>query len=222
MTAKYRNRAFWIDTWNRFRFGARAPRYAERIWVDPRQCSKYIEAADLAHHFGASTRQMSGRVVKQWPTFLEQTLNQHPKLAYCWSHWREGNSWESAGAIDFMLSRIAVSKTGVTDQCRTNEDVIMRFNQLDDIWAEVKVRGSLPSRRDLDADNFREVGGILMHLGPGGEPVFSGAGCHRFAMALMLEAPFPAQLGVVHSSAISSLAEYRRRDGNYKDVTFSG
>lgn len=211
MATKYRLRAFWIDAWNRLRFGANAPKYAERIWVDPRQCGKYIEAADLARHFGASTRQMSGRVVATWPEFLEQTFDQHPKLTYCWSRWRDNKSWKDAGAIDFMLSRIAISKTGVTDQCRTPEDVAQRFNKLDVIWSEVKARGSLPSREDLDANNFREVGGVLMHLGPDGEPIFSGAGCHRFAMALMLDAPFPAQLGVVHRSALERLHQLRSR-----------
>lgn len=222
MAAKYRLRALWIGVWNRLRLGAKAPGYAERIWVDPKQCSKYIEAADLARHFGASTRQMSGRVVHTWPAFLEQTFDQHPKLTYCRSHWGDGESWQKAGAIDFMLSRIAVSKTGVTDRCRTPEDVIQRFNKLDSIWSEVKARGSLPSREDLDASNFREVGGVLMHLGPGGEPIFSGAGCHRFAMALMLDAPFPAQLGIVHASALARLPQYRCGVGTHRDDDFSG
>jgi hypothetical protein len=194
---------------NRLRFGANAPRYAERIWVDPLRCRKYIEAASLARHFGASARQMSGRVAQTWPAFLEQSFDQHPKLTYCWSHWREDKSWQQSGAIDFMLSRIAVSETGVTDRCRTPEDVVERFNTLDEIWSEVKARGSLPSRENLDADNFREVGGVLIHLGPDGEPVFSGAGCHRFAMALMLDRPFPAQLGIVHRSALQRLSQLR-------------
>lgn len=209
MTIKYQLRAFWIDVFNRFRFGSQAPRYAERIWVNPAQCQYYIEAADLAAHFGSSVRQLSGRVVADWPSSLEQSFDKHPKLTYCWSHWRDGKSWDDAGAIGFMLGRIAVSPTGVTDQCRTPKDVERRFESLDAIWAEVKGRGSLPSRRDLVPDNFREVGGVLMHVGPGGEPVFSGAGCHRFAMALMLDVPFPAQLGVVHVSALDRLPAMR-------------
>jgi hypothetical protein len=211
LSVKYRLRAFWIDAWNRLRFGADAPRYAERIWIDPSQCRKYIEAKDLARDFCASARQMSGRVVRTWPAFLEQELDQHPKLGYCWSHWREGKSWQHSGAIDFMLGQIAVSKTGITDDCCTLEDVIQRFNKLDEIWSEVQLRGLLPPRKELDPGNFREVGGVLMHLGPGGEPFFSGAGCHRFALALMLEVPFPAQIGIVHRSAIKCLPQLRLR-----------
>lgn len=152
---------------------------------------------------------MSGRVVPDWPSDLEQAFENHPKLTYCWKHWREGKSWLGAGAIDFMLGRIAVSPTGVTDKCRTPEDVERRFKQLDDIWAEISARGSMPSRQELTPNNFREVGGVLVHLGPGGVPVFSGAGCHRFAMALMLDVPFPAQLGCVHVSALKHLPDFR-------------
>ncbi|MBS8241253.1 hypothetical protein DYI22_12140 [Marinobacter lipolyticus] len=209
MTTKYQHRAFWKDAANRLRFGTEAPRYAERIWVPPSECQRYVEAADLAAFFGSRVRQMSGRVVKDWPGSLEQTFDRHPKLTYCWSHWREGKSWEEAGAIDFMLGRIAVSPSGVTDKCRTPDDVARRFEALDGIWNEVRAKGRLPSRAELYPTNFREVGGILMHLGPGGEPIFSGAGCHRFAMAMMLTARFPAQLGVVHVSALERLGDFR-------------
>ena len=209
MATKYKLRAFWIDALNRLRFGPQAPRYAERIWVNPAHCKRYIEAADLASHLGSRVRQMSGRVVSEWPSSLELTFDNHPKLTYCWAHWQDGKSWNDSGAIDFLMGRIAVSPTGVTDQCRTHQDVQRRYETLDEIWADIRKRGSLPSRGELVPGNFREVGGILMHIGPGGEPVFSGAGCHRFAMALMLDKPFPAQLGIVHISALGALSEMR-------------
>lgn len=212
MAIKYQLRAFWKDTFNRLKYGIEAPRYAERIWVKPSQCQRYIEAADLAAFFGSRVRQMSGQIVSEWPSSLEQSFDRHPKLTYCWGHWRDGKSWEESGAIGFMLKRIAVSPTGLTDKCRTPEDVAGRFEALDAIWADVRTRGSLPSRKDLEPTNFREVGGVLMHLGPGGEPIFSGAGCHRFAMALMLDKPFPAQLGVVHVSALNNLRDFRAAD----------
>lgn len=211
MALKYRVRAFKTDTLNRLRYGPEAPRYAERVWIDPAACSRYIEAADLAARMGTGSRQLSGRVVKQWPIDLEQSFDRHPKLSYCWAHWRDGQSWEEAGAIEFMMSRIRVSPTGITDQCRTREDVIRRFETLETIWKDARSRGVIASQGELYPENFREVGGILMHLAPGGEPVFSGAGCHRFAIAMLLGSPFPAQLGCVHVSALPMLQGLRRR-----------
>ncbi len=209
MALKYRIRALRTDTLNRLRYGPGAPRYAERVWIDPRQCSQYIEAADLARRMGTGSRQLSGRVVRDWPEDLLQSFDSHPKLTYCWAHWRDGKTWEEAGAIDFMMSRIRVSPTGVTDKCRTREDVIQRFDTLEQIWNASRQQGYLASQAQLEPDNFREVGGVLMHLGPGGEPVFSGAGCHRFAIAMLLDSPFPAQLGCVHISAIPVLQRLR-------------
>ncbi|MCK7544775.1 hypothetical protein MLC59_11405 [Marinobacter bryozoorum] len=210
MSLKYQLRAFWIDGFNRLRYGAQAPRYAERVWIQPSACHRYIEAADLAKHLGSRVRQMSGKVVQKWPSELEQPFENHPKLTYCWNHWRDGQDWNEAGAIGFMLSRIAVSPTGVTDHCRTPEDVQARFDNLDRIRDDVLQRGRFPSRQELDPGNYREVGGILMHLGPEGEPIFSGAGCHRFAIAMLMDQPFPAQLGCVHESALQYLPGLRR------------
>lgn len=209
MALKYRMRAFRIDTLNLLRFGSSAPRYAEEVWIDPLQCSRYIEATDIAHRMGTGSRQLSGRVIRDWPEDLVKSLDHHPKLTYCWAHWRDGKTWEEAGAIEFMVSQIQASPTGVVDQCRTRADVIRRFETLDQIWNKSRRQGYLASHSQLDANNFREVGGVLMHLGPGGEPIFSGAGCHRFAIAMLLDSPFPAQLGCVHISAIPVLQRLR-------------
>lgn len=209
MALKYQLRAFWIDGCNRLKYGPQAPRYAERIWIRPSDCSRYIEARDLTDRLGGKVRQMSGKVVEDWPSDLEQPFENHPKLTYCWAHWCDGKDWQEAGAIDFLLGKIAISPTGITDQCSTPEEVWNRYRTLDLIWEGVKAQGYFPTRQELDSGNYREVGGILMHLGPGGEPIFSGAGCHRFAMAMLLDRPFPAQIGCVHTSALESLSRFR-------------
>ena len=58
--------------------------------------------------------------------------------------------------------------------------------------------------------NFRERGGILVHIGSDGEPCFAGAGYHRFAIAKILNLRFPAQIGCVHIEALDHLDEYRQ------------
>jgi hypothetical protein len=104
-----------------------------------------------------------------------------------------------------MLGKIA--QTGGYDGCHSLADVRRRFDELDAVFERIQTTGRLSTRAELDPTNFREVGGVLMHIGLNGEPVFSGAGCHRFAMALLLKQPFPAQLGVVHASGLTRLKD---------------
>lgn len=210
---KYVARALLIDNINRLKFGQSAPRFGERIWVRPEDLRHYIESADFYKRLGRPVRRCSGRVISEWPLDLQRNISDNPKINYCFARWSQGMSWSDAGAIDFMLDKIAISPTGVSDGCRNYTDVIERFDALDRIWAELSVAGRLPCRKELIPTNFRELGGVLIHLGPGGEPIFSGAGCHRFAMALLLGAPFPAQLGCVHESALDKLLEFRSRPG---------
>lgn len=104
-----------------------------------------------------------------------------------------------------MLGKIA--QKGSYDGCHNLADVRRRFDELDAVFSRIQTAGRLLTRAELDPNNFREVGGVLMHFGPNGEPVFSGAGCHRFAMALLLKQPFPAQLGVVHVAGLTRLKD---------------
>jgi hypothetical protein len=93
---------------------------------------------------------------------------------------------------------------GQYDDCLNLSDVKARLSKLDEIFELAIKNGRLSSRAEVDLNGFREVGGILIHIGPDGEPVFSGAGCHRMAMAILLGQPFPAQLGVVHVNGLNS------------------
>lgn len=209
---KHPLRGLLIDVPNRLKFGAHAPRYAERIWVRPDHCQHYIESADFRAWCGTRVRRMSGRVISRWPESLQKPLKDNPKLNYCFAHWIDKKSWADAGAIDFMLGRIDASAEGVSDGCRTRQDVLRRFQALDKIWAEVEEAGQLPTREHLLPGNFRELGGVMIHIGPGGAPVFSGAGCHRLAMAMTLAKAFPAQLGCVHISALDKIPAVRLSD----------
>ncbi|UCZ56947.1 hypothetical protein LGV61_01345 [Desulfurispirillum indicum] len=209
-------RKYWLrsclrDGINFFRFGPLAPRFAECIWVDPTCCDSFIPAAEFKRRFSLSVRKMSGAVADTWPDDLERSLDENPVFVYCLAHWQGGRSWTEAGAIDFMLQNIASASSGSSDGCRNLEDVIKRFDALDSAWSDVLSSGKLMSRKELLPSNFREYGGIVIHLGPDGRPVFSGAGNHRFAMAKILNRPFPAQIGCVHISALPHLDQFRER-----------
>lgn len=197
------------DFYNHIFYGAESARFAESIWIPPDRCDYYINPKQFRSFFGSGARRMSGVIVKKWPDHLHQNISQNQAVRYCLAHWVEGQSWQDAGAVDCMLENIARSPKGVSDNCRNEQDVLNRFSALDEAWQAVQEKGRLMTRQEIFPDNFREVGGILMHIGPGGVPVFSGAGCHRFAMALVLGRPFPAQLGCIHISALDSLPSLR-------------
>ena len=66
---------------------------------------------------------------------------------------------------------------------------------------------------ELDEKNYKEEGGILIHIGPSGELVFSETGSHRLAFAIILGIEkIPVQIGVVHKDAIPLIEKYRETD----------
>lgn len=207
-------RALVTDTRNRLRYGQAAPRYGEQLWVDARQTMFYLPSATLNRQFGLRLRQASGRVVSHWPRTELESIETHPKVRACLRHWLEGLSWQASGAYDYMMTRIQESPNGLFDGCASLEDIVARYDQLDGIYASLRQGGSFKSVADLVPDSFREVGGVMMHIGPGGEPVFGGGGAHRFAMAKALGLEIPVQVGLVHETAIDRLDEYRSRNGH--------
>jgi len=210
---KYYLRSLFRNSYNLVYYGVDSPRYGERIFIDPFGCTKFLSPVNVKSYFGG-VRHASGKVFSSWPSQFIQSLDDNPVLRYSRKHFLLGESWQQSGAIDFMMENIKKSPNGASDNCRNIDDVLNRFHELDMAWQEVQSMGRLKTRKEINPKNFREIGGILIHLGPGGEPIFSGAGCHRFAMALALGKPFPAQLGCVHITALEALTHYRKPPAN--------
>lgn len=211
MLNKHFYRALLRDTINRLKFGPGAPRYGERIWVSAPDCEGYLSSGVLRKFFGQRPRSASGLVVSDWPSADIVPVTSHPKVDYCLRHWQQGLGWEEAGAHDYMLSRIASSPTGRFDGCQTKEDIDKRLAALDQVFEVIRAEGRFREASELGGEAFRETGGCLIHLGPEGRPFFAGAGAHRFAMALVLDLALPAQLGLVHRSALPRLNDFRCR-----------
>jgi hypothetical protein len=187
----------------RRRFGVAAPRYAERIHLDPAQIRSVLD--------GSISRSHSGLVYpKNW-TPITRPTTENSKLSYSLRRWRDGMPWESTGAIEFHMDLIA--KHGSVDHCKTETDVLRRLDKLDAIWEEVSTKRMLRPVQAVRPYAFREAGGVLVHLGPAGEPIFGGGGHHRLGMALAANlTDMPCQLGAVHPSALILLEDLRRAD----------
>lgn len=188
------------DVSNVMRYGPRAPLYAECIWINPAACSKSMTAY---------SRSDSGKVIRgAWPAQEERDLMALEKFQICFSHWVQGQSWEDAGAYDYM--KRLIEERGPVDHCTTDADVRARYLALDKLFVQIKNQERLKTRKEINPRSFREQGGIYMHIGPQGVPYFGGGGFHRLAIARILEINcIPAQVGCIHISALDLLPAYR-------------
>ena len=184
------------DLANIIRYGIDAPRHLELIYVNPADVRRSIpwgagNEAGLLH---------SGQVVEgvAWDTITEM-VSESSNVNRLIAHWAEGTPWEELGNYKYVMRE--VEKRPV-EGCRTREEVVARYRRLDEMFKEAKRTGRLKTRGEIDPAAIREEGGVLMHIGPGGEPIFGGAGVHRFTVALLLKIPLPCVAGSVDRSAL--------------------
>ncbi len=191
------------DVFGRLRHGPGAPRYCEWIWVDPRTVDRLITNEAIQAATGMHRNRASGMVI-DWTRIPETLpLMEQPKMMRCLRHWREGVSWEELGYIDFMATTIRHKRW-------TREQIVERFRELDEAFEETRRLGCLKTRKELDPRAFREEDGIMMHIGPGGQPFFGGNGFHRLAMAKALELErIPACVGVVDCRVLPCMERFR-------------
>ncbi len=196
---------FFLDFKNKIKYGTDAPLYAERIWINPSEID--IALVDLDGKYS------SGQVVNVWPpNGLKQIpITSIKKIKYCIDHFVNGMAWENTGIYEHMMTLIAERE--IVDDCMNRNDVVNRYNQIDAMFNQIKMEGKIRPRKEINPKNFREDGGVYIHLGPNGELFFGGSGIHRFCIARILELPvIPAQIGCVHQSAIPYLSKLRQRD----------
>jgi hypothetical protein len=188
------------DPWNRVRFGADAPRFAERLWIDPRAVRSY----DRKGVAWKSARVVTGA----WQQTNERPIEEEPILQSSIARWVHGKSWEESGEVERMLQ--AIRNYPGHAGCSNRHDILKRCARLDDIFRVIQRERRVRSQNELDPNAFREFGGIGMHLGPNGTLVRGGHGRHRFAMAWILELPLvPVRIGIVHQSSLPLLNELR-------------
>ena len=201
LSLRDRLRAALRDPANRWRYGPHAPRYGERLWINPGN----IEM-ELTRGVGRSA---SG-VVRSGDWDLDVSpLRATPKLDYCLSPWRARPSWEDAGAYAFMEELIA--NKGSADGCKNREDLVRRYAALDAIFQSVAGTGKISTATEARPGTFRECGGIYVHFARDARPIFGRGGHHRLAIALALDLPVvPVQVGLVQEDALDRFSEIRR------------
>ncbi len=187
--------AFTRDAGNIVRYGSTAPRFAERMWIDPNLVSRVVRDSQ----FG---RPQSARVIGGVWDEQAHEIREWSKFRACEQHWRGGLAWEETGLIASAIERL---RSGPFDGCRSAADIKRRYRELDAIYETVESSRRLASMKEFGDDAFRGWGDMLIHVGRGPELLLGRGGHHRFAMARCLELrSVPAQIGVVHSGAIDS------------------
>jgi len=189
------------DVSNRMRYGPNAPRLGERLWIDPTRVGHFlVSGSSLAD---------SGRVEAGAYFNRLQPIGDDPILQAAEARWVNGLPWEETGEIERMER--AIRERGPIKGCRTRADILERCARLDDIFRTVEREARLRPQGEVEPGTFREVGGIGMHIGPGGTPIRAANGRHRFAMVRILALPLiPVRIGVVHESALPLLKDLRR------------
>jgi len=197
------------DSYYSVKYGKVAPKYAELIFVKPVMIDSFLDANDVNDNYSLNIdRSASGRVIQEESIFNEaKDIFEVEKIKFCFSHWVDGKSWEETGVYKYYEYHI--NQGTYIDGLKSIDEVKKRYSNLDKIFQEVKKTGKFKKRVELD-DVFREEGGIFVHVGPEGKLYFGGGGIHRFSMAIILDICFPAQIGIVHESAIPKLEQLRR------------
>lgn len=194
------------DIYNKLKYGWHAPKYMERIWVDPQQINYMISREEVYRVTGIHREQASGFVI-DWNDIKHKYLvTDEFRTQYCLKHWKEGTSWEELGVIEHMSNS---KKYGSLPRSKITE----RFVNLDRAFEEAKQMNRLKTRKEIDPSNFREKDGILVHIAKDGVPVFGGNGFHRLAIAKVLELDkIPACVGLVDKDSIRYLKKYRNQN----------
>lgn len=181
----------------------RAPLYAERLWVNPLEITKSVRLGSQTY--------TSGKILANKKCFDNYIpLNEDKIIKKCFDHWVNGRSWARTGMIDEMLQMI--NRYGSYDGCKTQADVFERYSRLDQLFNTISKERTFKHKQELDKKAFREEGGILIHIGPGGELFFGGNGNHRLAIALVLELDLiPVQLGATCIDSLDHLQTIRKQ-----------
>jgi hypothetical protein len=205
------SRRFLRDIKNAAVYRSLAPKTNQLIYINPRKIKTVIEE-NPGDGEGKLKRKHSGLIISgDWDKNV-YPIDTHSKINICHLHFTRGVSWEEAGAYRTMHELI--KKKGNFDGCTCLDDVKKRYEKIDHLFNEIKSNGYLSPRSEVISKNHREYNGILIHIGRNGDPIFSGSGCHRLAIAKALNLKkIPCELGVVHTGALKNI--------KYKEIIMS-
>ena len=190
---------YYRDFKNKVKYGLEAPVYAERIWINP---SMFTEAVFMSSR---KAREESGQVLNEFPPVGAKIVSIYdlPKIKSSFEYWNEGQPWEKTEYFRRYKDKHQEK------YIRTINKYINGF--YDVLYEEVKKEGKLKTMKELKRRNFREEGGVLIHIGPKGKLYHGNAGNRRLSIAILLGLDMiPAMIGYVHKDGIKYMPGLRK------------
>lgn len=195
---------------NILKYGYYAPRYGERLWVNPADIKLSIGQKKRIKHFG-SKRVFNGSVI-------EGNWDQEGKCIYsknvykaCYEHWVNGVKWQDTVMFNKMIKRIKAGEK--VDQYDTIHSLKKRYERLDKIYDQVKQERRLRCSEEVEGSKrlfAKGLSDIEVFIDREGKPLHGRGGNHRLAIAKILELPLiPVKLGAIHPDGIKHLHRYR-------------
>ena len=201
---------YYLNTSNRVKYGLSSPKFSETLWIEATDKQMSLPDEVIKESFGKFRIMTSGEVVKSaWPIGRAEPY-MCERIKYCIEHWVNGVPWKDTGIYEYIDKEL--KREGAKDGCRNFDDIVRRYDNLDAIFEQAKTERSLRLKEDIDPILYwGKPQEHKVHIGPEGEPFLEEYGYHRFAIAYILKIPFPAQIGLVHISAIPYLDSYRKQ-----------
>lgn len=174
------------DLKNFLRHGPGSPKAFQLLFVSPSEITTTLNPKRFSEDD-------AGRVLPgDWDNHVRD-LTQVTKWVTIYNALDKELRWEDSG----MFELYSGSKKYSPDALKR------RYADLESVVEKIRNDGYLKSRKDLSPFSFRERGGIMVHIGAQGNPIFSGDGYHRLAVAKICRLPrIPVSVGVVHEDAV--------------------
>jgi hypothetical protein len=103
-----------------------------------------------------------------------------PKYRAVKKHFCEGVPWNETGIIDHLLKRMRDEKRDSIDNCNGRDELVNRYERIDGLYEDLRAEGYREDRHSL-------TDYIAVHIARDGELLFAGSGCHRLAIAKILD-----------------------------------
>ena len=186
---------------NKIKYGKNAPLFGELIYINPKEHQTY---------FPATRRSVSGKVQGgDWDLEPRDAIENIPRYRFCTMRWEKNIPWVDTGVYEYMLREI--ERKGSVDGCYNLDDIIIRYEKLDELFEHIKKTRKLKTQKELNSSAFNEEGGILFHIDRDNRLIFGAGGMHRFSMAKILRLErIPAQVGLLHPEALNCWREHKK------------